>query len=54
MHTIDEMKDFLTSKGYVNLRVENVRSNYILSDKDGKTFCYHFYMIEDMMKAERS
>ena len=46
----ETLKNYLTSKGYTNLRVENVRAEYILADKDGRTFCYNFEQIEAMAK----
>lgn len=40
---------YLKSHGYTNLRVEEVRTKYILADKDGRTYCFLPYQIEAMM-----
>lgn len=48
--SVEEAKDFLSKQGYTNLRVETKRENYILADKDGRTFVIHPYQYETLAK----
>lgn len=50
--TIAEMKEYLASEGFVNLRAETERFNYIMAERDGRTYCLDFGRIHAMKEGK--
>lgn len=50
--TLNEMKEYLASEGFTNIRAETSRFNYIMAERDGREYCLDFGKINDMKKGK--